>query len=141
MNACCSGCGFSGVPESFERDDLGAGHRRNRHHAAAQRLAVVVDGARAALREPASEVKPVQAELVAQRVQQRHAGIVGMQDLGLPLTVSLIVVAISSLPSAPGRPPRRVDLHPHVGTGVGVCPSRRCVSATPGWRGSRGNAG
>ena len=65
--------------EAFERDDFGAGHGGNRHHATTQCFAVVVDRARATLCESASEMKPVQTELVAQRVQQRHVRVVGMQ--------------------------------------------------------------
>ena len=82
-----------GRPKTFQGHDLGVGYRRNRHHAAAQRLAVIVHRTGAALRQPAPEVHAVQAKLVAQRVQQGHAGIVGFQDAALPLTDSLMVSA------------------------------------------------
>src|SRR6266850_3360817 len=48
---------------------------RHRQHTGAHRLAVEMHGAGAALREPAAEVRVVQAEIVAQRIEQRHLGL------------------------------------------------------------------
>ncbi len=39
----------------------------------------------AALRQPAAKMKPVQAKLVTQRIQQRHIGIVRVQDARLAI--------------------------------------------------------
>src|SRR5262249_29661698 len=61
--------------EAGKGDDLAAAHRRHRRHAGAHRLAVDVHGAGAALRQPAAEMRVVERELVAQRVEQRHVGI------------------------------------------------------------------
>ena len=57
--------------EPLERGDLGALHRRHRPDARAHRFALDDDRARAALAEPASESRPLQAEIVAQDVEQR----------------------------------------------------------------------
>src|SRR3989442_11159094 len=48
---------------------------RDWEHARAHRLALEMHGAGAALREPAAEVRIVQAEIVAQRIEQRHLGL------------------------------------------------------------------
>src|SRR5262249_32826668 len=64
-----------GRAEAGKGDDLAAAHRRHRRHAGAHRLAVDVHGAGAALRQPAAEMRVVERELVAQRVEQRHVGI------------------------------------------------------------------
>src|SRR5207237_8555769 len=48
---------------------------RDRQDARAHRLALDVHGASTALREPAAEVRVVQAELAAQCVEQRHLGL------------------------------------------------------------------
>ena len=58
--------------EAGERDDLAVADRRDRRDAGADRLAVEMHGAGAALGEPAAEMRIVQAEIVAQRVEQRH---------------------------------------------------------------------
>jgi hypothetical protein len=59
--------------QPFERGDLGP-HRGHRRHAGAHGGAVDDHRARAALPEPASEARPLQAEIVAQDVQQRRRG-------------------------------------------------------------------
>src|SRR5215831_9023069 len=64
-----------GRAEAGEGDDLAAAYRRDRRHAGAHRLAVDVHGAGAALRQAAAEMRIVERELVAQRVEQRHVGI------------------------------------------------------------------
>src|SRR5882762_448426 len=59
--------------QAFQRRYLLALHRRERHHAGAHRFSVQVHGARAALREPAAEVRIAHLEIVAQSVEERHA--------------------------------------------------------------------
>src|ERR1700742_2756281 len=61
-----------GGPEALERRDLLALHRARRRDARADRLAVRLHGACAALREAAAEARAVQPQLVAQHVQQRR---------------------------------------------------------------------
>src|SRR5712664_249718 len=61
--------------EALDGGHLLARHGRERHHAGAHRLAVEVDRAGPALRQAAAEVRIVHAEIVAQRVQQRHLGL------------------------------------------------------------------
>jgi hypothetical protein len=51
---------------------IGALHRAGRHDAGADRLAVDVDRAGAALGDPAAEFRAGQAELVAQHPEQRR---------------------------------------------------------------------
>ena len=59
--------------QPFQRDDLVAvADRGQRQHARAHGLAVDVHGAGAALREAAAEARPVQSEIVAQHIEQRH---------------------------------------------------------------------
>src|SRR5580700_10176941 len=58
--------------EAGERDDLAVADRRDRRDAGADRLAVEMHGAGAALGKPAAEMRIVQAEIVTQRVEQRH---------------------------------------------------------------------
>jgi len=43
----------------------------------------------AALAEPAAEARIAQAEVVPQRIQQRHVGIVDLDDLRLAIDVKL----------------------------------------------------
>src|SRR6266702_5671320 len=74
-----------GRTETLQGHDLGVGHGRDRHDAASQRLAVIVHRAGAALCQAATEMHAVQAKLVAQCVQQRHAGIVNLQGDGLAI--------------------------------------------------------
>src|SRR5437879_3475846 len=62
-----------GGAEAPDGGHLASGHGRERHHAGAHRLAVQMHGARAALRESAAEVRIAHPEVVAQRVQERHA--------------------------------------------------------------------
>ena len=65
-----------GRAEAFERHHLLLrGQGRERRHARAHRLAVDVDRAGTALRQPAAEARAVQREVVAQRIKQRHVGI------------------------------------------------------------------
>src|SRR5258706_12227225 len=59
--------------QALERGHLLSCHGRERHHAGGHRLAVQMHGARAALRESAAEVRIAHLEIVAQRVQERHA--------------------------------------------------------------------
>ena len=79
--------------EAFERHHLLPGvHRRQRRDAGAHRRAVDVDRASAALAEPAAEARAVKAEIVAQRIEQRHRRVVvGDRDTRLPFTVSDLV--------------------------------------------------
>src|SRR5580704_5966695 len=58
--------------EAGERDDLAVADRRDRRDAGADRLAVEMHGAGAALGEPTTKMRIVQAEIVTQRVEQRH---------------------------------------------------------------------
>src|SRR5207237_7925681 len=62
--------------ETFEGDDLLCPDRRERHHAGAHRLAVEMHGAGAALGEAAAEARAVESQVIAERVEQRHLGIV-----------------------------------------------------------------
>ena len=95
MKARCTGCGFCRRAQPLERDDLLLGReRRQRRDAGAHRLAVDMHRAGAALREPAAEARPVQREIVAQRIEQRHVGIVDVDRDRLPLTVSDLEMAI-----------------------------------------------
>src|SRR5262245_11337432 len=57
-------------------DSLRRCNFRQRMRAGAYRLAVNMDGAGAALTEPATEQRAVEIEVLAQREQQRHVGIV-----------------------------------------------------------------
>src|SRR5215203_394123 len=61
-----------GCPKSLECDDLLAHDGRDVRHAGASRGAVNVNGARAALAEPAAESRTVEGELVAEHVEQRR---------------------------------------------------------------------
>src|SRR5262249_26992987 len=74
--------------EASERDDLAVADRRQRRHAGAHGLPVNVDGAGAALREPTAEMRVVQRELIAQRVEQRHVRI-GVDRLDLAVHVEI----------------------------------------------------
>src|SRR5262249_31588569 len=69
------GMGLLRRAEALDRRDALAARRRDRQHARAHRLAVQVHGAGAALREPAAEVRVAEAEIVAQRIEQRHLGL------------------------------------------------------------------
>src|SRR5207244_2024027 len=71
--------------ETLQGYDLGVSHGRDWHDAAAQCLAVVMHRAGAALCQAATEMHAVQAKLVAQCVQQRHAGIINLQGDGLAI--------------------------------------------------------
>ena len=64
-----------GRAEAGERNHFAVTDRRERRHARADRLAIEVHGAGAALREPAAEVGVAHLEIVAQSVQQRHVRI------------------------------------------------------------------
>src|SRR6266404_4839924 len=61
--------------EALEGGDGLATRGGDRQHARAHRLAVKLHGASSALREPAAEVGIVEAEIVAQGVQQGHLGL------------------------------------------------------------------
>src|SRR3954464_7675692 len=67
--------GLLGRTQALDRGHALAARRRHRQHARAHRLTVEMHGAGAALREPAAEMRIVEAEIVAQRVQQRHLGL------------------------------------------------------------------
>src|SRR6478672_1640038 len=58
--------------EARQGDDLAVPDRRHRGHAGAYGLAVDVHRAGAALRQTAAEMRVVERELVAQRIEQRH---------------------------------------------------------------------
>ena len=62
--------------EAFERRDLLAFERRDRHHARRHGLAVDEHRARAALRETAAELRGVELQRSAQHVQQRRLRVV-----------------------------------------------------------------
>ena len=64
-----------GRAEARQRHDLGVADRRQRRDAGADRLAVEMHGAGAALREPAAELRIVEPDVVLQRIEQRHVGI------------------------------------------------------------------
>src|SRR4029079_17924375 len=56
--------------EAFERDDLGAGDGADWRHAGAHGAAANDGRARSALAEAAAELRPAQAEIVAEDVEQ-----------------------------------------------------------------------
>jgi hypothetical protein len=72
MNACCSGCGRSGVPSPFERHDFLADDRGQGSHTRPSRRAIDVNSASAALAEPTAELGSVERELVAEHVEERR---------------------------------------------------------------------
>src|ERR1700682_5109154 len=61
--------------EALECRDLPSLELAHRQHARARCLPVDVHGARAALREPATKLRTVEREVVAQDIQQRRVGI------------------------------------------------------------------
>src|SRR6266852_4729558 len=63
-----------GGAQPLEGDDLGRADLADRDAAGARRLAVHQHGARSALRQPASELGPVQLQVVAEHVEQRGVG-------------------------------------------------------------------
>jgi hypothetical protein len=67
--------GMLGGAEAFDRAHVARTDRGDRHQAREGRLAVDDDGAGAALAEPAAELRAVQVQVVAQRVQQRRGWI------------------------------------------------------------------
>src|SRR6185369_1469222 len=67
--------GLLGCAEALDGSDALPARRGHRQHARAHRLAVQVHGAGAALRQTAAEMRVVEAEIVAQRVKQRHLGL------------------------------------------------------------------
>jgi hypothetical protein len=72
-----------GRAEPFEGHHFRPRSLRDREHARADRPAVDMHGAGAALREPAAEARPVLMEVLAQRVEQRHLRVVD-PDRALP---------------------------------------------------------
>ena len=72
IQACCSGCSLPSLREPFERRDLASA--RSDSGVMHDRIADAVDDhrARAALAEPAAEARALQAEIVAQDVEQRR---------------------------------------------------------------------
>src|SRR5262249_2029476 len=64
-----------GRAEAGECHPLAVADRRHRRHAGADRLAVEMHRAGAALREPAAEVRVVEPDVVAQGIEQRHVRI------------------------------------------------------------------
>src|SRR5262249_25950205 len=100
-----------GRAEAGKGDDLAAAYRRDRRHAGAHRLAVDVHGAGAALRQAAAEMRIVERELVAQRVEQRHVGIgVDRVDLAVHVEGYSGHGCMSPLGCRELRPPRATDL-------------------------------
>src|SRR5450631_2551490 len=72
--------------EAGQRHDLAIAHRGQRRDAGADRLPVEMYGAGAALRQPAAELRIVEADVVAQGVKQRHVG-VSIDRMGLAVDV------------------------------------------------------
>ena len=68
------------------RDHLAVAHRRDRRDAGADRNPVEMHRAGAALRESAAEMRIVEPEIVAQRIEQRHVGI-GIDGMALAVHV------------------------------------------------------
>ena len=81
MKACWMGCGFSGVPEPFERRDLRAGDRSHRRDARPHRLPLDDDRARAALARPHPNFGPFSARSSLEHIQQRCTWI-GIDPMG-----------------------------------------------------------
>src|ERR1700732_3751486 len=61
--------------QAGERDDLGIADCRDRRDAGADRLAVEMHRASAALRQAAAEMRIIQSEIVAQHIKERGVGI------------------------------------------------------------------
>src|SRR6266446_3906375 len=73
--------------ETGKRGDLSLGDGGHRRNARAYRLSVDMHGAGAALAEAATEARIVEAKLVAQRVEQRHFGIIDGDHVHLAVDV------------------------------------------------------
>src|SRR5438034_7563447 len=94
--------------QAFERDDLLSDGSAYRQDARADRLAVDMDRACAALTETASEARSMEPHIVTERVEQRHLPIVDRERRGLTVDIegdlhggllSLFIVTIHSRPS------------------------------------------
>ena len=77
--------------QPFERGDLGALHRGHRPDARPHRLALDEHRAGAALAEAAAEARALQAEVVAQDVEQRRRR-VDVHGCALPFTFSVMLL-------------------------------------------------
>src|SRR5215510_4675665 len=74
--------------QALERDDLLCRREaRERHLAGAHRLAIDMYRASAALAEPAAEARAPEREIVAQRIEERHLGIIDGDPDGFSVDV------------------------------------------------------
>src|SRR5580692_11316245 len=80
-----------GGAEACKRDDSPVTDRADRRDAGARRLTVEMHGARTALRKSTTEMRIVQAEIVPQRIEQRHVR-VGFDSLDLAVDVKGILL-------------------------------------------------
>jgi hypothetical protein len=83
------------VAEALDRRHLSVAHGVDERDAAERRRAVELDGARAAMALAAGDLRPRQAELVAQRLGQRLAD----------RCLELVVVAVDAQPRRERSPP------------------------------------
>src|SRR5262249_16006410 len=89
--------------KTSECDHFGITDGRHRRDARADRLAIEMHGAGAALREPATEMRIAQSELVTQRIEQRHVRI-GIDRMHLAVDVQREFLVHGYPPETSGRP-------------------------------------
>ncbi len=75
------GMGPLGSSEPFQSNHLSVAHRRHGSNARADRVTADVDRAGAALAKTTSKSRAVQAQIVTQRIEERHVRVVD-RDLG-----------------------------------------------------------
>ena len=93
MKARCSGLGLLGAAEPFDGLDRTLPHGRDRHQARQHRVAAHHHGAGAALTEAAAELRAVEAQVVAQHIEQRRRRRRHRPLRDCPLTFSVIMAA------------------------------------------------
>ena len=78
-----------GCTEPFQGNDRAVAYRRERSNARPHRVPIDVDRAGAALSEPATKTRAVEAQIVAQCIEQRHVRIVDHDADSLPVNVEI----------------------------------------------------
>ena len=87
IHACCTGCSFPALPTpALDRRRPACPRPRHRQDARADALAVDVNGARAAQRHAAAELRARHAEVLAQDPEQRRLGI-DVEGVDLPVDI------------------------------------------------------
>src|SRR5262249_22090808 len=93
-----------GRAKAGKRHDLAVADGGDRRHARADRLAIEMHRAGAALRKPAAEMWIVEPDVVAQRIEQRHVGIgIDRMDLAVHVEVYSSHGCISPFVALVGR--------------------------------------